>query len=94
MEKTKAPPKKKEPQHSERDEFDLEEPQKVMTSVWLMYVLLFFVYTEVSSLYKAGRRECVLIMSSNLGYYLFRLNDNDYHYKQSNCFATIHKLWE
>jgi len=55
---------------------------------------LFFVYTEVSSLYKAGRRECVLIMSSNLGYYLFRLNDNDYHCKQSNCFATIHKLWE
>ncbi|MFF6015812.1 hypothetical protein [Lysinibacillus fusiformis] len=42
MGKIKTPPKKKEPQHPEQEEFDLEETQKVMSSVWFMKVLLFF----------------------------------------------------
>lgn len=41
----------------------------------------FFNCNEVTSLYKAGRRECALSMPSNMGYNLLKRNDNDYHYK-------------
>jgi len=90
--KIKTPPKKKEPQHPEQEEFRGTAKGHVVRLVHACFIV--FPYTEVASLYKAGRRECVLIMSSNLGYYLHRLNDNDYHSKRSNCFATIHKLRE